>query len=109
MTGIPTHLLNDRYWASLIHLFVNHRKLNSVFTTQYFDLEAGTVKMEALKRLSKPWSSSERFMLNLALHLFNERNKVNLSGIDNLDEYNKKIAFEAMHIRFFPMAIKKSS
>jgi hypothetical protein len=110
MATIPAHLLRDRYWAALIHLFQNHRKLRGVFTTKYFDLQAGTVKIDSLKRIARPWSTSEKFMLNLALHLFNERNKVNLSDIDYLDDYNKKIAFEAMQIRFFPqMRQKKSS
>lgn len=99
-TTIPAYMAKDRYWASLIHLFKNHQKLHQVFSTKYFDLDEGTVKIQALKRIAGPWSSSEKVMLNLALHLFNERNKFNLSDIDCLDENNKKLAFEAMKIRF---------
>jgi hypothetical protein len=100
MAALPAHLLKDRYWASLIHLFQNQRKLKSVFTTKYFDIEAGTVRFLALKKVAGPWSTSEKVMLNLALHLFNERNKFNLSDIDCLDENNRKLAYEAIRIRF---------
>lgn len=97
---IHASLLKDRYWAGLIHLFQNHPKLNGVFTTKYFDLQLRTVKCQALKNHAAPWSSSEKVMLNLALHLFNERNKFNLSDLDCLDHNNKKLAFEAINIRF---------
>lgn len=100
MAALPAHLLKDRYWASLIHLFQNQRKLKSVFTTKYFDIEAGTIRFQALKRVAGPWSTSEKALLNLALHLFNERNKFNLSDIDCLDENNRKLAYEAIRIRF---------
>lgn len=98
--SIPAPLLKDRYWASLIHLFQNNYKLKSVFTTKYFDLQKRTVKFQALKKNAVPWSTSERVMLNLALHLFNERNKFNLSDVDYLDSNNKNLAYEAIRIRF---------
>ncbi|WP_181444559.1 hypothetical protein [Bacillus sp. 03113] len=101
MAKIPAHLLKDRYWGSLIYLFQNNWKLKSVFTTKYFEIESGIVKIQALKRNASPWSQSEKFMLNLALHLFNENNKVNLSDMDYLDDNNKKLAFEAIAIRFY--------
>lgn len=99
-SAIPTSLLTDRYWASLIYLFQKNLKLNSVFTTRYFDLEHHEISVQKLKKNAGPWSSSEKIMLNLALHLFNERNKFNLSDLDYLDSNNKKLAFEAMSIRF---------
>jgi hypothetical protein len=98
---IPNYLATDRYWKGVIHLFKNHYKLKSVFTTKYFDLEGGSIRIAALKKLAGPWSQSEKFMLNLALHLFNERNKVNLSEMDYLDDNNKKLAMEAITLRFF--------
>lgn len=98
---IPSYMRNDRYWRAVIHLFQNNAKLQGVFTTKYFDLEAGTIKITALKRNAAPWSSSEKFMLNLALHLFNENNKVKLSDMDLLDDNNKKLAMEAIRLRFF--------
>jgi len=98
---IPAQIASDRYWKGGVHLFGNHYKLQGYFTTKYFDLESGLIKTTSLKRVSGPWSQSEKFMLNLALHLYNERNKVNLSEMDYLDDYNKKLALEAIKLRFF--------
>lgn len=97
---IPSYLYQDKYWKPVLHLFLKHQKLNQVFTTRYFKFEAGEIKIAALKRISAQWSRSEKFMLNLALHLYNDRNKVNLSDMDCLDDYNKELAFEAMKMRF---------
>jgi hypothetical protein len=98
--SIPTSFSKDRYWASLIHLFQNHYRLESAFTTKYFDLKRETIKIQTLKKDSGVWSHSEKIMLRLALHLFNERNKFNLSDLDYLDSNNKKLAYEAIRIRF---------
>jgi hypothetical protein len=100
MATLPAHLSRDRYWASLIHLFQNHRKLKGVFTSKYFDIEEESIKIQSLKKHAGPWSQSEKIMLNLALHLFNQRNKFNLSDLDYLDEINRKLVYEAMRIRF---------
>lgn len=97
---IPEHLLRDRYWGSLIYLFQHCAKLQTYFTTKYIDIEEGTVATAKLKRIAAPWSQSEKFMLNLALHLFNEQNKVNLSDMDYLDDYNRQIALKAIQLRF---------
>lgn len=101
VTTIQNHLSRDRYWKGVIHLFQNNAKLKSVFTTKYFDMENGSIKITSLKRVAAPWSQSEKFMLYLALHLYNESNKVNLSDMDYLDDYNKKLALEAIKLRFF--------
>lgn len=105
---IPQHMLSDRYWKATLHLFAKHALLKRYFTTKYFDFEEDTIDFEedtidsaALKRLSRTWSQSEKFMLNLALHLFNERlAKVNLSDMDYLDEFNKQLVLEALRLRF---------
>jgi hypothetical protein len=99
-SSIPAHFMRDRYWASMIHLFQNHYKLEDVFTTKYFDFNAGRVKIQALKKNAAVWSSSEKILLNLALHLFNEKNKFNLSDLDYLDSNNRQLAYEAIKIRF---------
>lgn len=101
MGTVPSYLIKDRYWRSVIHLFKNHYRLQDYFTTKYFNFEEGTIRIAALKKVAGPWSQSEKFMLNLALHLFNERNKVNLSDMDYLDDYNKKLAMEAITLRYF--------
>lgn len=100
-SSIPNHLFQNRYWSSMLHLFINHPKLNQVFTTNYFDLYEEIVKVQSLKRKAAVWSNSERIMVNLALHLFNERNKIILSDLDYLDETNKELVMEAVKIRFY--------
>lgn len=98
---IPNQLLNDRYWRGTLSLFMKHTKLQRCLTPQFFEFEEGTIEATALKRLAKPWSESEKFMLNLALHLFNERfSSVNLSNMDLLDGTNKALVFEALRLRF---------
>ncbi|MGG1673292.1 hypothetical protein ACIFOE_22175 [Paenibacillus sp. NRS-1783] len=96
---IPKHLLADRHWRGTLHIFVNNAKLQS-YAAPHVDFEDCTINISALKKMSRPWSQSEKFMLNLALHLFNESNKVNLSDMDYLDDYNKEIALKAIQLRF---------
>ena len=90
----------DRHWMALLHIFKNNGKLSSLLTTKYFNLDDRIIHIRKLREVSKPWSESEKFMLDLALHLFNQRNKVNLSGMDHLDFYNMNLAIEAIRIRF---------
>ncbi|WFR63062.1 hypothetical protein P9222_01030 [Paenibacillus amylolyticus] len=98
---ISTELFQDKYWKSMLHLFMYQPKLSQCFTEQYFDLHGGVVKAAALKKLSKPWGQSEKFMLHLALHLFSSSlAKVNLSDMDYLDSRNKALVHEALKIRF---------
>lgn len=97
---VPEHILKSKNWRSMLHLFSNHNKLQSVFTTKYIDFENETVKIKALKTAARPWSGSEKFMLNLAAHLFNEHYKVDLSGMDYLDANNTKLALEAIEMRY---------
>lgn len=101
MAEIPDYLIKDMYWKGVIHLFSNNKKLNSVFNTKYFDMKNGSIKVQELKKIAAPWSTSEKFMLYLALHLYNESNKVNLSDMDHLDECNKRLAVEAIKLRYF--------
>ncbi|MGG3800636.1 hypothetical protein [Metabacillus fastidiosus] len=99
-TIVPENLCKDKYWKPILYLFKNHYRLSQCFNKKYFDLENGEIKISSLKRASAPWSNTEKFMLSLALHLYNERHKVNLSDMDYLDQTNLKLAFEAMEMRF---------
>ncbi len=96
---IPQELKQDRYWKGTLYIFLNQHKLQKFLIT-HFDFEECSIDIEGLKRASRGWSSSEKFMLALALHLFNERNKVNLSDMDLLDSYNTQIAIKAIQMRF---------
>ncbi|MBU5670276.1 hypothetical protein KQJ23_00390 [Paenibacillus sp. MSJ-6] len=99
MKSIPRELQQDRYWKGTLHIFTNNPKLQR-YAASYIDFEECTINAEGLKRIARPWSDSERFMLNLALHLFNERYKVNLSDMDYLDTNNRQIALKAIQMRF---------
>ncbi|WP_035101032.1 hypothetical protein [Aneurinibacillus terranovensis] len=98
--AVPEKLYRDRYWKPVLFLFSEHPKLKQHFTTKYFDLESEMIDISALKNAARHWATSEKFMLNLALHLFNERNKLNLSEIDCLDSQNKELALKAISLRF---------
>jgi len=100
MANISPSLLRSRHWRSMIYLFQNHPKLQKHFTTKYFDLENETIKIRSLKLLAKPWSDSEKFMLDLALHLFNDSNKVDLGRMDYLDQNNTIMALKAIELRY---------
>lgn len=98
---IPSYILSDRYWKPVIHLFRENAKLNTLFNTKYFDMENGLIKVDALKRASSKWSQSEKFLLNLAIHLYTNNGKMDLSNMDYLDDYNRKLVMEAIKLRFF--------
>ncbi|CAH1190366.1 hypothetical protein PAECIP111893_00296 [Paenibacillus plantiphilus] len=97
---IPAHLQRDRYWGALLYLFINTPKLQLYFTPGYVCLKSERVFGTKLKKVSAPWSQSEKFMLKLALHCFNERNKVDLSDMDYLDSNHRQIAFTALKLRY---------
>lgn len=99
MKTIPRHLQQDRYWKGALHIFLNNPKLQR-YASSHIDFEECTINGEGLKRIARPWSDSEKFMLNLALHLFNERYKINLSDMDILDSNNREIALKAIQMRF---------
>ncbi|WP_438349905.1 hypothetical protein ACP8HI_04340 [Paenibacillus sp. FA6] len=96
---IPEELMKDRYWRGTLYLFTEHSLLQRYIAT-HIDFAECTIDITGLKRISKPWSQSEKFILCLALHLFNESNKVNLSDMDSLDPNNKELVFEALQLRF---------
>ncbi|MCJ8015249.1 hypothetical protein MUG84_26630 [Paenibacillus sp. KQZ6P-2] len=100
MNTIPQSIIQSKYLMGTLNLFLKHHKLRRYCSNQYIDVVNETINVSALKRISRPWSKSEKFMLALALHLYNESNKVNLSDMDCLDDVNKRLAFEAIHLRF---------
>lgn len=99
---IPENLKMDRYWRPFLFLFSGHAKLSRYFTEKYVNLEKRYVKVQSLQSVSRGWSQSEKFMLNLALHLFNSSNKLpnGLDDMDHLDGENKQLALKAIRMRF---------
>nr|WP_221452353.1 hypothetical protein [Bacillus benzoevorans] len=82
-------------------MFSNNWKLKTLFTTKYFDLENGIIETAALKRAASKWSQSEKFMLYLAIHLYTNDEKIDLSNMDYLDDQNRKLVMEAITYRYF--------
>ncbi|MEC1714712.1 hypothetical protein ABEV09_04330 [Schinkia azotoformans] len=99
--AIPSYIARDPYWKPVIHLFQKNAKLNTLFNTKYFDMEHGLIDSAALKKSASKWSQSEKFLLNLAIHLYTNDGKLDLCNMDYLDDYNKKLVMEAITLRFF--------
>jgi hypothetical protein len=99
MKFIPKELQQDRYWRGTLHIFMNNPKLQRYVAT-HVDFEACSINSTELLKISKPWSRSEKFMLRLALHLFNEDYSFSLSDMDYLDLKNLEIALKAIRLRF---------
>lgn len=98
---IPDHLYQDRYWRGLLYIFMNHNKFKQLLSNpEFIDFEELSVHVDKLKKTSKPWSTSEKFMLDLALHLYNGRNKFDMSEADRLDDKNTEIALKALRLRY---------
>ncbi|GEN36589.1 hypothetical protein [Aneurinibacillus danicus] len=95
---IPEHLYGSQYWRPVIYLFTQHTKLRQYI--HYVDFKGERIDVTKLKRAARVWSQSEKFILSLALHCFNERNKINLGDMDYLDSYHKRMVFEALHLRY---------
>ncbi|UQD53394.1 hypothetical protein C0971_16230 [Bacillus methanolicus] len=98
--SIPSGVTRSRYWKPVIYLFSEHPKLQNYYTTEYFDLNARGINVKKLRQISKYWSTSEKFILNLALHLYNSSTPIDLGEIDYLDEKNKKLVLTALQFRF---------
>lgn len=96
----PDVTMNNPYLDALLYIFTNHSKLEKYLTAEYIDVESQTLYIKKLKQVSKLWSLSEKFMLNLALHLYGIQGKIDLNMIDYLDQNNKRIAMSALKIRF---------
>ncbi|MEK4141124.1 hypothetical protein NST48_09230 [Paenibacillus sp. FSL M7-0547] len=97
---IPDHLHHDRYWRGLLHIFTNHNKLKQLLSNPaLIDFEELTVHVDELIKASKSWSPSEKYMLTVALHLFNGINSIDIDPADRLDDKNTAILREALLLR----------
>lgn len=90
----------DPYWATVVYLFSNHSKLQSYLTDEYVNIHEGFIEQGKLLRVSRTWSRSEKFILQLALHLYSNQVQLDLNEIDFLDKNNKHLVLEALRIRF---------
>lgn len=88
------------YMETVTLLFSNHSKLQTYMTEDYIKIYEGINEKDKLRKISKPWSRSEKFVLNLALHLYSGHGKLDLNDIDYLDSKNKRLVLQAINIRF---------
>lgn len=95
---VPQYFSLNKHWRSMLHLFHHHDKLQDYIN--FVDIERYIVNVSRLKAISKPWSKSEKFMLALALHFFDPRNKIDLYDIEYLDRDNRQLAIEAIRLRY---------
>lgn len=100
--AISKYVKESPEWCSILYLFTEHPKLASIFTSSYIDLTKEHVYTRKLNQISKYWSESEKFMLALALHLYNPTNKLpkGLAEMERLDHRNMKLALKAISIRY---------
>lgn len=89
---------HDPYWDAVVYLFSRHSKLKNYI--KYIDQNTHTIKVAEIKKLSNQWSTSEKFFLDLALHLYNSDHHVDLNVVDRLDANNRKLFFNALDRRF---------
>lgn len=98
VANVPAHLRSDRYWRALLYIFSRQPTLRAFLSPAYFNFEQEEVEVKKLQRL--PLGSGLEFMVQLALHLFNDRHPINLAALAGLDAYNYDLAMEAINIRF---------
>lgn len=95
---VPAGLHQDRYWRSLLYIFHRQPTLRAFLSPAYFNFAREEVEIKKLQRLTL--GSGLEFMVQLALHLFNDRNPISLSALGGLDAFNYDLAMEAINIRF---------
>jgi hypothetical protein len=88
------------YMDTVTFLFSNHSKLQSYLTEEFINIYEGIIEEDKLRSIAKSWSRSEKFVLNLALHLYSGQGKIDLNDIDYLNLENKRLVMEALKIRF---------
>lgn len=99
MVLLPKELHEDQYYLPLALIFANVSGLEGVWP-RYF--KPGAVDIPGLKKkVFRFLSSGELFMAKLALHLFNDCNKLpddGLLGLRNLDSYHFELAMHALRL-----------
>lgn len=104
---IPMEMYRDVYWKSLIYLFTNHPKLKACFNKKYIDLDERSVHIDKLKRDSRAWSASEKLVLHIALTLYNDSGKPDLSNMSLLGPENVQLVLDAMAMRYLNAPYKR--
>lgn len=100
---LPEWVKNDPYWHSALYVLQKMIERDPKFlelTRKFIDLETASVSFRDMKKAVERWAHSEKIMVALAAHLFNEIHEFNLSDLDYLDSNNKQVAVTAIRVRF---------
>lgn len=95
-------MIYNNQLEALKYIFLNHEKLRKeIEIGELVNLESQIIRYNLLREKSRKWSVNERFLLHLALNLFDFCCiKVDMSRIDRLSENERDIALTAIRIRF---------
>ncbi len=97
--AIPRWAMADREWASALHLLTTPMLIGKG-VMKHVDFVRCHIDVPRLRRVSAPWSSSERVMLQAACDLFNGGGRVPLPElIWSLDDRHLRRVLEAIEIR----------
>ncbi|MDR3543252.1 MAG: hypothetical protein P4L69_20170 [Desulfosporosinus sp.] len=99
---LPSWAKNDVYWHSSLTILCSMVDRDQKFRhlLYYINLDESTIDFFAIKHAVSSCSHSEKIMVNLAAHLFNETHEFKLSDLDYLDGRSKKTALKAIEFRF---------
>jgi hypothetical protein len=100
--SLPRWAKDDVYWHSSLSILCSmvDRDQKSRHLLHYVDLDESSIDFFAIKQAISSLSHSEKIMVNLAAHLFNETHEFKLSDLDYLDGRNMKVALRAIGLRF---------
>lgn len=90
------------YREALRHIFMNNAKLrDEVEKDEIVNIDAEMIRVDELREKALEWDFEDRFLLDLALHLYDcSEIEVDLGNIDYLSKEGSIAALNAIRIRF---------
>lgn len=89
-------------WSSVIYLLIHHphrKNLNTIVDFEHQSIHAGELEK---KLITENWNFVERYLLAVALYLYDDAryaNQVDFSRFDELSESDQQIILNAIEIR----------
>ncbi len=97
---VPEHLRQDRYWRSILYTFTQQPYLKGLIP-EYFNFQTQEIDCPGLRKLNISYGLN--FLIKLATHLYNDGHRLppdGLTGLAHLDDFNYRLAIQAINIRF---------
>lgn len=101
--SLPQWVKDDVFWHGSLFILGSMVEREPKFRPllhKFVNLDESTIDFFGMKKAVSSWSHSEKIMIKLAAHLFNQIHKFNLSDLNYLGSKNMKIALKAMEIRY---------